>query len=124
MSSFICIFIFAKIVFSAYPNLREQKNFRIKSTEPSCNPSDAAKSAANWNQCQLNQDNNAWYGIINESTDYHDAAKQCESFGASLVSASDKTIDGCAAYSIGVNKVFDQLVLYSGRDFYGDSDWV
>ena len=56
--------------------------------------------------------------MIKESTDYHDAVKQCENFGASSVSASDTTVDGCAAYSIGVNKVFDQLVLYSGRDFW------
>ena len=67
---------------------------------------------------------NAWYGLTNEALDYYEAAKQCEIFGAKLVSASDATVDSCAAFTIDLNKAFDQMVLYSGRYLSGVSSWV
>ena len=116
LNSLILVFFHAGLVFSANPQRHNQHSDNIDLNYPygpSCSPSDAAKNAANWSSCPT--DNNAWYGLTNEAMDYHEAAEQCESFGAKLVSTSESRIDFCAANSINVNKAFDQLVLYSGR---------
>ena len=97
MKSLIIILFHAVVVFSANPEFRKQQS----KTGPSCNPSDAAKNAANWNRCPLGQDYNAWYGLTNEALDYYDAAKKCESFGAKLVSASDATRVGFGVPHLG-----------------------
>ena len=55
---------------------------------------------------------------------YYEAAEKCNSFGAKLISASDVTLDSCAAYAIDMGAAFDQMVLYSGRYLYGVSTWV
>ena len=48
----------------------------------------------------------------------------CESYGATLISINNQTMDFCAASSIDINKSFDQMILYSGRYSRGFSSWV
>ena len=89
---------------------------------PACNPPESSETTISWSKCP--NDPNAWYGITNEVYDFAAATQQCTSYGAELVSVTNQGRDLCASVTLNSNSVYEEMVLYAGKYFTPEFDYL
>lgn len=74
-----------------------------------------------WSNCTSEPE--SWYGLSTSFRNWDYAVQSCQAANSELLIVSNVDEDTCAFNVINDNKVFDEMVLFSGR-YYGNTGWV
>lgn len=99
-------------------------SYKILANVPSCDPPPSTSSTITWNRCLSSLDENAYYGITSDSYNFVEAVHQCENYNAQLISITDQSIDVCAYQTIDQNRLFSEMILFSGRYIKPFDEWA
>merc|ERR1719500_489487 len=89
---------------------------------PPCSTPVNSNSVVSWQSCGLDKD--AWYGITKTPVNVNEAVSTCKSIGADLIYITSEQTDICAYYSLVLNRMENQFVVYSGRYFSAVDSWA
>ena len=83
-------------------------------SEPICQPPEESLDYIKWNDCEPRLDSLAWYGITKDKYTFRQASQLCQKYNGTLLMAVNEFIDKCAYFTMSLNNVWDEMVLYSG----------
>ena len=93
---------------------------KLESTQ-TCQPPAGSDSLISWSSCGIAK--NYLYGITKYTNDVEASIATCKAFDSELITIDTEDVDACAYYSMSLNQLSSEIVLFSGRYFEYLDEW-